>query len=127
MTEDPTPLRARLRGALTPAMKARDAAAVAALRSALAAIDNAEAVSVTEAPPTTTEGPIAKAAVGLGAGEGVRRDLDEAQMVAIVAAEVAERRAVAVEYDRSGAAERAARLRAEADVLAAHLGSADSR
>jgi uncharacterized protein len=37
-------LRDRLRRALPAAMKARDAPAVAALRSALAAIDNAEAV-----------------------------------------------------------------------------------
>lgn len=36
-------LRERLRGALPAAIKARDAAAVAALRSALAAVDNAEA------------------------------------------------------------------------------------
>jgi uncharacterized protein len=44
MTGDGGTLRGRLRGALPAAMKARDAAAVAALRSALAAIDNAEAV-----------------------------------------------------------------------------------
>ena len=36
-------VRERLRAALPPALKARDAVAVAALRSALAAIDNAEA------------------------------------------------------------------------------------
>ena len=39
-------MRARLRQDLTAAMKARDAVAVTALRSAIAAIDNAEAVEV---------------------------------------------------------------------------------
>ncbi|MFF2391084.1 hypothetical protein [Nocardia sp. NPDC058114] len=39
-----TSLRERLRAALKTAMKARDLGAVTALRSALAAIDNAEAI-----------------------------------------------------------------------------------
>ena len=43
--KDPqVPLRQNLRDALTTAIKSRDRVAVAALRSALAAIDNAEAV-----------------------------------------------------------------------------------
>jgi uncharacterized protein YqeY len=41
-------LRDRLRRALPAAMRARDAPAVAALRSALAAIDNAEAIDTTD-------------------------------------------------------------------------------
>ena len=40
-------LSARLRAALTTAMKARDRSAVTALRAALAAIDNAGAVTPT--------------------------------------------------------------------------------
>jgi uncharacterized protein YqeY len=40
-------VRERLRGALPAAVKARDTVAVAALRSALAAIDNAEAAHIT--------------------------------------------------------------------------------
>ncbi len=39
-----------LRKALTAALKARDSVAVAALRSTLAAIDNARAVDPTQAP-----------------------------------------------------------------------------
>jgi uncharacterized protein len=44
-------VRSRLRVALRAAMKERDAAAMSALRSALAAIDNAEAVPASRQPP----------------------------------------------------------------------------
>jgi uncharacterized protein len=114
-----SPLRTRLRGALPPALKARDQAAVAALRSALAAIDNAQAV---EAPPAPrTGGVIAGAVTGLGAGEAPRRELFEGDIAAIVRAEVADRRAAAADYESGGQVDAAARLTAEADVLAAHL------
>jgi uncharacterized protein YqeY len=112
-------LHARLRGALPPALKARDRVAVAALRSALAAIDNAQAV---EAPPAPRSGGVVAGAVaGLGAGEAPRRELSEGQIVAIVRAEVAERLAAAADYERAGRADAAGRLTAEADVLAALL------
>jgi len=117
-----SPLHDRLRQALRPALKARDRAAVAAIRSALAAIDNAQAV---EAPPAPqARGSIAGAVIGLGAGEAPRRDLSEGAIVAIVRAEVAERRAAAAEYERAGRGDAAARLVVEADVLAAHLAGA---
>lgn len=120
----PAGLRERLRGALPGAIRARDAAAVAALRSALAAIDNAEAVDPAQAPPPGGEVEIAGAVVGLGAAEVERQPLTEARMEAIVRAEVAERRAAADDYERAGQLERAERLRREADVLSAHLGGA---
>lgn len=51
-------------------MKARDAVAVSALRSALAAIDNAEAVDAAQAPPpTVVDSDIACSVGGLLAGE----------------------------------------------------------
>lgn len=115
-------MRPRLKAALKVAMKARDAAAVNGLRTALAAIDNAEAVAVpasTAAP--LVEGVIAGAAAGVGATEVARRELTEDEVVAIVAAEVAERRDAADEYRTAGQFGRAARLTAEADALAAHL------
>jgi uncharacterized protein YqeY len=61
-------LRTRMRRALTLAMKARDKQAVAALRSTLAAIDNAEAVSTVDASPAGRpgDGP----AAGSGSGDG---------------------------------------------------------
>jgi uncharacterized protein YqeY len=108
-----------LRRALTTALKARDAVAVSALRSALAAIENAGAVDPVQAPPPGS-GPIAGAVDGLGAAEVERRPVD---VGAVVAAEVEQRRAAAREYTALGRPDRAERLRAEADVLAAHLRS----
>jgi uncharacterized protein YqeY len=61
-------MRTRLRRALPPAMKARDQQTVAALRSALAAIDNAEAVEVTSTPPPAQPGPPPEGG-GVGAPE----------------------------------------------------------
>jgi uncharacterized protein len=110
------PLRARLQAALRDAMKARDQAAISALRSALAAIGNAEAVdSSDELGPT--EGPIAGARSGLGAGDASRRQLSERHVAQLVGSEVAERRAAADLYARSAQTERAERLRAEASTL----------
>jgi uncharacterized protein YqeY len=112
-------LDSRLRAALPTALKARDRVAVAALRSALAAIDNAQAV---EAPPAPRSGGVVAGAVtGLGGGEAPRRELSPGDVVAIVRAEVVDRRAAAGEYERAGQGDAAARLTAEADVLAAHL------
>ena len=117
-----SPLHTRLRRALPPALKARDHAAVAALRSALAAIDNAQAV---EAPPAPrSRGVVAGAVIGLGAGDVPRRRLSESDIAAIVRAEVADRLVAATDYERAGQGEAAARLTAEADVLAVHLADA---
>jgi uncharacterized protein YqeY len=112
-------LHERLRGALPPALKARDRVAVAALRSALAAIDNAQAVEAPPAPPFG--GVVAGAVTGLGAGEAPRRELSEDDIVAIVRAEVADRLAAAADYERAARFDAAARLTAEAGVLAALL------
>ena len=120
-------------------MKARDKRAVAALRSTLAAIDNAEAIDVTEVSPTggrppaaeeippagagrpAEEGRIAGAALGVGAAEVERRALTAAETEAIVRREVAERRSAAHEYERAGRSPHAERLRAEAELLGAYL------
>jgi uncharacterized protein len=98
-------VRAGLRDELTAAIKARDRVAVAALRSALAAIANAEAVPVD----------------GLGAVEVERRHLTEADLRSIVVAEVRDRLAAATGYEERGRADVAERLRAEAEVLRRHL------
>ena len=118
-------LRARMRAALTTAMKQRDAIAVSALRSALAAIDNAEAVDASYAPPAApSSARVAGAVGGLGAGEVARRVLSSDEIAAIVAAEAQQRRDAAAEYDRLGAPDEAARLRTEAGVLARMLDGA---
>ncbi|GAA0799208.1 GatB/YqeY domain-containing protein [Spirilliplanes yamanashiensis] len=115
----------RLQAALTPAMRARDGAAVAALRSALAAVANAEAVPAPERTGSSLAiGP--GTALGAGGAEAVRRELTDDDVRGIVSAEVAERHDAAESYDRLGRAQQAAQLRAEAAVLAAHLDAAAS-
>lgn len=133
----PDAIDVRLRAALRDAMKARDTVAVAAIRSALASIDNAGAVDIDGASPPTAPATrsdieaatgswaahrsIAGAVPGLGAGEMPRRELGAATRISLVEAEVATRREAALEYDGIGRSEEAARLRAEADVLAGIL------
>jgi uncharacterized protein YqeY len=62
---------------------------------------------------------IAAAAAGLGAAEAARRQLSPAQVAAIVQAEIDERLDAAARYESAGHADRAARLRAQAQALAA--------
>ncbi|MFD4430567.1 hypothetical protein [Nocardia sp. NPDC058497] len=110
-------LRERLRAALKPAIRARDRSAISALRSALGAIDNAEAIDAAE----VKAGALEDSAVGLGAAEARRRDLTEADIADIVRREIGERRDAAAEYDRLGATDRRDSLTVEADTLAALL------
>lgn len=111
-------LRERLRAALPVAMKARDRNATAALRSALAAIDNAEAVEASD----IRAGAIENSAVGLGAAERPRRALTESEIADIVRAEINERLTAAAEYESLvTGTDRATSLRAEAAALTAHL------
>jgi uncharacterized protein len=110
-------LEERLRLALREAMQARDRAAIAALRSALAAIGNAEAVEVPEV--SARGGAIEASPAGLGAAEVSRRTLAEADVHRIVVAEIVERAEAARGYDDNGQPEGAAQLRAEAAVLRA--------
>jgi uncharacterized protein YqeY len=118
MSTEIVPLRERLRAAVPAAMKAGDHRAVAAYRSALAAVENAEAVEVGE---QVRAGAIETSPAGLGAAEVARRTLSEDEIAAIVRSEIDERRAAAAGYEKAGRSERAAALLAEADVLAAQL------
>ena len=116
-------MRARLSRALRDAIRGRDQAATAALRSALAAIANAEAVDAGSQPVSTVGSQhFAGAAAGLGAAEVPRRVLTEAAAEDIVRGEIADRQQAASQYARGGHAERAERLRAELAVLQAVLG-----
>jgi uncharacterized protein len=110
--------RERLRLALAAALKSRDQAAVAALRSALSAISNAEAVPQDAAGPATASSPhVAGAKAGPRAGEAARRGLSRADVDDIVRSEVTERERAAAGYAEAGHADRAERLRREAGVL----------
>ncbi|HEY2765344.1 MAG TPA: hypothetical protein VGJ13_15240 [Pseudonocardiaceae bacterium] len=124
MTDDGAgTVRDRLRAALPAAMKARDVVAVAALRSALGAIDNAEAVDAARAPqPSAGHSTLAGTVPGLRAAEVERRCLSATEMDEVVRAEVADRHAAAGDYERAGHHARAERLRDEAAVLRACLG-----
>lgn len=113
--------RTLLRDALLASRKARDSIRVAAVRSALSAIDNAEAPDAThvDAPRSET---IAGGVVGVGAAEVPRLDLSDGQIQALLRGEIEEWLAAASHFADGGHPERAATLRAEARVLAELLG-----
>ena len=115
-----TGLQARLRADLLTARKARDVTATAVLRSTLAAIANAEALPVAET-ALSSDGPIAGAAIGVGATEAARRNLADDDIRAIISDEQTERLTAATDLDSHGATEKASQLRTEADLLAAYL------
>ncbi|MGW7821769.1 hypothetical protein ACWGLF_27410 [Streptomyces puniciscabiei] len=96
-------------------MRARDKVAVSALRSTLAAVDNAEAVPVGAAGLRGSA--IEQVPLGVGATEAARRELSEQHIADIVRAEADERLALAEQFTAPAQADRAAQLRAEAAVL----------
>lgn len=108
-------VRLRLRDALPEAMRARDKAAVSALRGTLAALDNAEAVPMAGTAPRA--GALEASPLGAGATEVARRELSERDVLHVVRAEAEERLAAADGLTAPAHADRAARLRAEAAVL----------
>ena len=114
-------IRDRLHQALRDAMRARDKVAAPALRSALAALDNAGAVPPGRVPAAASGPHFAGALAGLGAAEVPRRGLAAGEAERIVRAEIAERETAAAGYERAGHDEQARRLRQEAGVLASAL------
>jgi uncharacterized protein len=92
-----------------------DRIAVSALRWALSAIGNAEAISPPPGMPGAGSPHIAGA--GLNAAEAQRRTLSAAEVDQIIQAEISERLLAAGDYERSGHADRPQRLRSEAGVL----------
>jgi uncharacterized protein YqeY len=100
-------LRERVAGELRAAMKARDAVAVATLRSLLSALDNAGAVAETKA----------HVPVFGRSGDVPRRDLTAKDIELVLAAEAAERETAADDYALRGLREGADRLRAELRII----------
>jgi uncharacterized protein len=90
-------LKERLRADLTAAMKARDSLRSSTLRMVLTAITNAE-VSGKQA-----------------------RELDDAQVVDVLATELKKRREAATAFDDAGRQELADKERAEAEVITGYL------
>lgn len=115
-------LRARMRADLTTAMKARDKDAVAALRTALAAIDNAEAVPVpAPAGPAASSEYVAGTSVGLGSAEAARRELTLDDLHTVLRAQIDEGLAEADTYAAHGRPDDADRLRRQAELLRPYL------
>jgi hypothetical protein len=81
----------QLRTGLKAALASRDRVAVSVLRSALAAIGNAEAVPPRSGPVAASSPHFAGAAAGLGAAEAQRRIVSDAEAVQIVTAEIEDR------------------------------------
>ena len=108
-------VRDGLRASLTAAIKTRDDVAVSALRSALSAIANAEAVGA-------DSGGMRLPRLGIGVTDMPRRELSTGDVIAIIHAEVAERTSAATELRRLGRAEAADRAEAEAAVLMSYVG-----
>lgn len=110
-------LRDSLQAALASAMRERDGAVVAAVRSALSAVANAEAVSAPDSLPSATGSVhVAGAVQGLGTAETRRAVISERRQRELVAAEAAELAEHATRLEASGrheearAAQRAARV-----------------
>jgi uncharacterized protein len=114
-------LRAALQRGLTAALKARDSDALAALRTAIAAIDNAQAVPAPGTNPPTSSARIADARSGAGSTEAPRLQLTGSQLRDILRGQITERAAEADRYDALGQAAAAQRLRRQAGTLATYL------
>ena len=110
----------RLRGHLTAALKARDDVTVAALRSALAAVENAGAVEVQASSVEGTKH-VAGATAGVGSSDIDRRVLTEDDVRAVLRSQIEAFSRSADEYARIGRDDIAERLWSEAGVLAAYV------
>ena len=91
------PLKDQLQADLTTAMKARDELRAATIRMVLTAVRNEEV-----------------------SGKSAR-DLEDAEVVAVLGREAKKRREAAEAFDQGGRAESAARERAEGEVIATYL------
>lgn len=114
-----TELRTRLRADLKTAMKSRSAVEVSAIRSLLAALDDAEAVAPPATAPISSLGGehVAGAAVGVGSTEVDRRVLTAAEVELVVSGQIEERQAAAATFDAVAQPDAARRLRDEAGVI----------
>lgn len=106
------------------AMKDRDREATSVFRTALSAIDNAEAVAVES--ESERGGAIESAVVGAGRSDVPRRDLSEQEMIEIVTAEADERRAAA-ELIEPTHPDESSRLRREAAMLSTLIHELEAR
>jgi uncharacterized protein YqeY len=129
VTSEPAPgqataaeaLRAALRHGLTTALKARDTDAMAVLRTAIAAIDNAQAVPAAGLSPPAASAHVAGARRGVGSTEAARRQLSGSELRDLLRDQIAEHAREADRYADLGQADAAQRLRRQARTLRAYL------
>jgi uncharacterized protein len=114
---DARPVREALRSALAGAMAQRDRAAMAVYRTALSAIDNAEAVPLSDEHRASA---IESSAAGVGRTEAERRSLTREDEIDIVRREVQDRH-VTAELLATTNPDGARQLRADASLLQALL------
>jgi uncharacterized protein YqeY len=100
-------MKARLRADLLLSMRAGDKLDMRVIRTLLAALDNAEAVAIGDAPPESTEVP--------------RRELAQEEVRAHLREEVESRLRAADDLDGFHRSDRAEALRAEAEVARRYL------
>ncbi|MFT3715584.1 MAG: GatB/YqeY domain-containing protein [Gordonia sp. (in: high G+C Gram-positive bacteria)] len=112
----PDEVRTAMRADLRTAMKAKDKSTVSALRTALAAIDNAESVDAGES--ATTSAHVAGASLGAGSAEADRKQLSADDVAGILRTQVLDLQQQAEQYEALGRDDAAAELRAQAAVIA---------
>jgi uncharacterized protein len=125
MLEAEQRLRGRLNEDLRAAMKARDAVRVAAVRSLIAALDNASAVALTDAEAAAVRR-LAESSGSRsppGAFDVPRRVLSEEDMLRVFAIERAERHSAAHSLEKHGCYEEAVLVRTELEIIEAYLAS----
>ncbi|GGF42231.1 hypothetical protein GCM10011519_15100 [Marmoricola endophyticus] len=111
-------LRERLRSALLEARRARDRDLADALRTCLAAIDNAEAVPVVSPGSSAVE----TSPLGVGTTEAARRALSVDDQAQVVRGELDDLREASATYDAHGRLDRASASRRVAAAVADLLG-----
>jgi hypothetical protein len=109
-------IKTRIRGDLTAAMKARRSAETSLLRGLLAALDNAEAVSI-----GTAHDHYKVRMFGDPSVEVPRRVLGEADVHNLLLRETADREASVQEFEKLGLQKDAERLRDEISLIARYL------
>jgi uncharacterized protein YqeY len=119
-----SPVRLALRQRLTRALRERDKPIAAAMRSAIAALENAEAVPASQGVAPVTSRHVAGGATGVGAAEAERLVLDEATESEILRTEVDSLLEAAREYESVGRADRAVEARTAANELSTVVHSA---
>lgn len=110
-----------LRRDLKTAMKERRRADTAALRQAISALDNAEAIAVD--PPTTMEASehVVGAAQGVGASEAERKTLSKNDVIAVLTDLIDEHRSHATSFAQLGRADAAGQSQHAANLLCSYL------